>query len=246
MTDLTLQDRKPQRLRFSESMSRLDAAQKSGVGVPAYTRWVNRRVARYLCAFAASMGATPAAVSIASIVVTFSGLGLFLALHRTPLLAGLVAAFLLALGYALDSADGQLARLQGSSSLQGEWLDHTLDSIRIPAVHLTIGAGFLLHGAPALVVVAALFTVVASASFLSQILGASLRDRSQKDQATVRPFQSWLLLPADTGVLCWIFVLWAALPLFGAAYLALFATNFLHIMLSTRRRWRELGEGVKS
>lgn len=246
MTNTTLLEGAPQRLSFAESMRRLDGAQKTGIGVPAYTRWVNRRAARYLCAIAEAAGATPAVVSMLSILVTLSGLGTFLALHRTPLLAGIIAAVLLALGYALDSADGQLARLQNSSSVQGEWLDHTLDSVRIPAVHLTIGAAFLLHGAPWLAVGAALFTVVASASFLSQILGSQLREQSQKAPAQVRRFQSWILLPVDTGVLCWIFVLWAVLPLFGAVYIALLATNLLHILASTRRRWRELREGVRS
>lgn len=244
MNPLTLTDPRP-RLSFAESMRRLDAAQKPGAGVPAYTRWVNRRAARFLCAAAERVGTTPSAVSVLSILVTLTGLGAFLALHRTPLLAGLIAAVLLALGYALDSADGQLARLQHSSSIQGEWLDHTLDAVRLPTVHLTIGAGFLLQGSPVLAIIATVFSVVSSAAFLSQNLGGMLRDRSQTDRSRVRSHQSWLLLPADPGVLCWVFVLWAALPLFGAIYLVLFVANVLHVTASTRRRWRELGRGVR-
>lgn len=246
MNSLTLTDPAPRRLSFTESLRRLDAAQKPGAGVPAYTRWVNRRLARYLCAAAEQVGATPSAVSVLSILVTLSGLGAFLALHRTPLLAGVLAAVLLALGYALDSADGQLARLQQASSLQGEWLDHTLDAVRMPAVHLSIAAGFLLQGAPLLAIVAAAFSALASASFLSQNLGGLLRDRARAERVEVRRHQSWLLLPADPGVLCWTFVLWPVLPLFGLAYLALFATNVLHFLLSASRRWRELGKGAAS
>lgn len=246
MAPLTMTHPDTRRLTFTAALQRLDAAQKPGVGVPAYTRWVNRRAARYLCAAAAHVGATPSAVSVLSILVTFTGLGAFLALHRTPLLAGALAAMLLALGYALDSADGQLARLQQTSSLQGEWLDHTLDAIRMPAVHLSIAGGFLLQGSPTLAVVAAVYSAVASASFLSQILGSQLRDRAQAERVQVRRHQSWLLLPADPGVLCWAFVLWAVLPLFGLVYLALFLTNILHFILSARRRWRELGEGARS
>ncbi|WP_422116319.1 CDP-alcohol phosphatidyltransferase family protein [Brachybacterium sp. UNK5269] len=236
----------PQRLTFQVSLRRLDAAQKPGDGVPAYTRWVNRRAARYFCAAFAHLGATPSMVSVVSILTTLAGLGAFLALHRTPWLAGLVAAVLLAIGYALDSADGQLARLQGSSSLQGEWLDHTLDAVRMPTVHLSIAAGFLLMDAPLLAVVAAAFSVIASAAFLSQNLGGLLRDRSHTSRSRVRRHQSWLLLPADPGVLCWIFVLWAVLPFFGAAYVALFIANALHITVSTRRRWLELSEGASA
>lgn len=246
MNPQTLTIPSSRRMPIAESLRLLDAAQKPGVGVPAYTRWVNRRTARYLCAVAERVGATPSAVSVMSILVTFSGLAAFLLLHRTPMLAGVLAAALLALGYALDSADGQLARLQKTSSLQGEWLDHTLDAVRLPAVHLTIAAGFLMEGLPLIAVAAAVFSVIASASFLSQNLGGLLRDRSQTDRTVTRRHQSWLLLPADPGVLCWSFVLWPVTPLFSAVYLALLATNFLHITLSTGRRWAELGEGARS
>jgi phosphatidylglycerophosphate synthase len=246
MNYMTLTDPVPQRMSFSESLRRLDAAQKPGLGVPAYTRWVNRRAARYLCAAAERVGATPSSVSVLSLLVTFTGLGAFLALQSTPWLAGLCGAVLLALGYALDSADGQLARLQRTSSLQGEWLDHSLDAVRMPAVHLTIAVALLLQGVPVLAVLAAAFSVIASAGFLSQNLGGLLRDRSQAPRSQVRRHQSWLLLPADPGVLCWTFVLWVSLPLFGIVYLALFLCNALHFILSARRRWRELGEGATS
>lgn len=222
-------------------MQRLKFAQKPGEGVPAYMRWVNRRAARYLAAFFASLGATPAAVSVTSILSTFLGLASFLLLQSNPFWAGLLAAVLLALGFALDSADGQLARLQGSSSLQGEWLDHTLDAIRIPSVHLTIAAGSLISGQWIVAVVAAGYAVAASASFLSQNVGGLLRDKSRADRARVRRFQSWILLPTDTGVLCWVFVLWASPLLFAVAYFGLFALNLIQILASAQRRWKELG-----
>src|SRR5699024_8310762 len=153
-------------------------------------------------------------------------------------LAGVLAAVLLALGYALDSADGQLARLQQTSSLQGEWLDHTLDAVRMPTVHLSVSAGFLLQGAPLLAIVAAASVALSSASFLTLILGGLLLDVSRAARAAVRRHQSWLLLPADPRVLCWTFVLWPVLSLFGLASLVLFATNGLHFLLSSSRRWR--------
>ncbi|MDN5655514.1 MAG: CDP-alcohol phosphatidyltransferase, partial [Kocuria sp.] len=96
MNPQTLTIPSTRRLPIAESLHRLDAAQKPGTGVPAYTRWVNRRLARYLCAVAERVGATPSAVSVASILVTFSGLSAFLLLHRSPLLAGALAAVLLA------------------------------------------------------------------------------------------------------------------------------------------------------
>jgi phosphatidylglycerophosphate synthase len=228
------------RIPFGESIIRLNSAQKPGAGVPAYTRWVNRRVARLLAAAFAAVGWSPSAVSVLSIVVTLSGLGTFLLLQPHPFVAGVVAAAGLALGYALDSADGQLARLQGTSSLQGEWLDHTLDAVRLPAVHCVVAAGFLANGDTALAVFAVLFSIMASASFLSQNVGGLLRDNASVSRASVRPFQSWILLPTDPGVLCWVFALWAWPMGFAVAYVGLFALNSVHALMSSHRRWREL------
>jgi phosphatidylglycerophosphate synthase len=205
---------------------------------------VNRRAARVFAAFFGAVKAKPSAVSVVSIVFTFAGLASFLLLQAySPVLAGFAAALLLAIGYALDSADGQLARLQGTSSLQGEWLDHTLDAVRLPAVHLAIAAAFLMSGMTTLAVAAALFSVLASASFLSQNVGGLLRDNARVERTEVRRMQSWILLPTDPGVLCWVFVLWGVLPLFVAAYLLLMLANVAHMIFSARRRWRELAEG---
>jgi len=42
---------------------------------------------------------------------------------------------LVALNYVLDSVDGQVARLTGQGSAVGEWLDHSLDAIRLVLVN---------------------------------------------------------------------------------------------------------------
>ena len=49
-----------------------------------------------------------------------------------------VVVVLLLLGYAVDSADGQLARLRSGGSLAGEWLDHCLDVVKVSALHLAV------------------------------------------------------------------------------------------------------------
>ncbi|PKI90836.1 CDP-alcohol phosphatidyltransferase [Actinomycetales bacterium SN12] len=230
-------------MSFGEAIKNLGTAQKSGAGVPAYTRWINRRVARLFAAIFCHAGMSPSSVSLLSIVFTMFGLSLFISLNQHPVAAGLLGAVLLAIGYALDSADGQLARLQGSSSLRGEWLDHTLDAIRLPAVHLALATAMLLRGETVMAIVAALFSIMASAAFLSQNLGGLLRDQSRNERIEVRRFQSWLLLPVDPGVLCWTFALWPLLPLFTVVYLFLFVTNLAHVSASARRRWRELDQG---
>ena len=45
---------------------------------------------------------------------------------------------LLASGYVMDSVDGQLARLRGSGSLSGEYLDHTVDCVKTATLHLAV------------------------------------------------------------------------------------------------------------
>ena len=116
---------------FAETLTALERAQKPGHGVPAYTRWVNRRVARYFAAAAVAMGITPNGVTAISAVCSAAGI-LTLLLAPPTALTALAVALLFALGYGLDSADGQVARVTGASSPAGEWLDHVVDSIRVP------------------------------------------------------------------------------------------------------------------
>ncbi len=127
---------------FAETLTALERAQKPGHGVPAYTRWVNRRVARYFAAAAVAMGITPNGVTAISAVCSAAGI-LTLLLAPPTALTALAVALLFALGYGLDSADGQVARVTGASSPAGEWLDHVVDSIRVPCIHLAALVGFI-------------------------------------------------------------------------------------------------------
>src|SRR5690554_2860599 len=111
-------------------VQRLASAQKPGRGAPPYSRWVNRRLGRWLAAAAFLARLTPDAVTAISALTTLSGLVLVALVAPTWWLGPLVA-FLLLLGYALDSADGQLARLRGGGTKSGEWLDHVVDAAKI-------------------------------------------------------------------------------------------------------------------
>lgn len=108
------------------ALAALRAAQKPPHGTPAYSRFVNRPLGRRLAAQAVSLGLTPNAVSGLSALCSFAAIGLVVTVRPTIAVAVLVAA-LLALGYALDSADGQVARLTRLGSPFGEWLDHMID-----------------------------------------------------------------------------------------------------------------------
>src|SRR5690606_38974921 len=61
-------------LTIRENLQALHSAHKSGAGVPAYTRWVNRRAARIIAATAASLGLTPNQVTALSAGLSAAGL----------------------------------------------------------------------------------------------------------------------------------------------------------------------------
>src|SRR5829696_6747744 len=98
---------------FAASLCRLAGAQKpAAFGSPAYSRFVNRRIGRYLAAAAFELRLTPNQVTAFSALCSLAGI-VAIATVRPSWWLGVGVALALALGYALDSADGQLARLRG-------------------------------------------------------------------------------------------------------------------------------------
>lgn len=227
--------------RFGDALAALREVQKPGAGFPAYTRWVNRRLARYAAAAAYRMGLTPNQVTGASAAVSAVAIALVAVVPTTPAV-GVTAAALFALGYLLDSADGQVARLSRTGSAAGEWLDHVVDAIRTPAVHLAVFLGLLREPSVpwALRDIALLFCVVSVGQFMSQILAEQLSGRKHRPVGGRGVLRSWLTLPTDTGVLCWVFLLWGAPVLFAAVYAALFIANTVHAASSMRRKYQHL------
>lgn len=221
--------------------SALDAAQKPGAGVPAYTRWVNRRGARLVAALGATRGWTPNAVTGMSALASAVGMVLLVAVPPSPLL-GVGVAVALATGYLLDSADGQLARLSGQSSKAGEWVDHVVDGFRSPAIHLCVAVAVVLHVPDArwLAPVALVYALVTSGQFLSQILAEAMLRGAGAAQRRGGDLRSWVLLPTDPGVLCWSFLLWGTGAPFAVTYSCLAAVAVVHAAFSLRRRHRDL------
>jgi phosphatidylglycerophosphate synthase len=130
------------RTTYRETLGRLGAAQKGAArSAPAYSRFVNRKLGRLLAAWAYGRGLTPNAVTGLSALATFTGIAL-LALLPPSWGLGIAVAVLLVLGYALDSADGQVARLTGTGSPAGEWLDHVVDATKISTMPLALAVGF--------------------------------------------------------------------------------------------------------
>jgi phosphatidylglycerophosphate synthase len=169
--------------------------------------------------------------------------------------SGLLVGLLLAAGYVLDSADGQVARLGRTGSPAGEWLDHVVDSVRTPAIHLAVFVGLALQsdslsllGSPNSgqwpLAVALLYCLVSTGQFMSQILAEQLSGAAVPSSSSAGIRQSVLLIPTDMGALCWIFVLWGLPHIFVWAYLAMFLLNSAHTLVSMRRKYQKLGRSA--
>jgi len=158
------------------------------------------------------------------------------------------------LGYALDSADGQLARLRRSPSRAGEWLDHTIDAAKITALHLAIAISIFRFAdvADEWVLVPLGFTLVANVMFFSWVLRdlflAGTSEASSGRQEGERPaaWKSFARAPEDYGVLMLSLLLLPAASAFLAVYGLLFAWNFLFSLVSLPRRYSAIRAGTGS
>lgn len=208
-------------VRFGDAWNSLRRAQKGKRGVSLYSRWVNRPLGRVFAAGAAAAGIGPNAVTAISALATVAGLGVVAAVPTTAA-TGVVAAALLVVGFALDAADGQVARLTGASSRAGEWLDHVVDAGKMVGVHAAVLIGFTANGRSggAWLLLPLAYALVAVVLFAGLTLYSLLAPASgpTPPPSTLRAV---LLLPADYGVLAVAFVLWGAPEVFIAVYAAL-------------------------
>jgi phosphatidylglycerophosphate synthase len=233
---------------LAATVRRLAGAQKGAQGAPAYSRFVNRPLGRVLAALAFHAGLTPNAVTAVSAACTAVGIAL-VALAPLGWATGAAVTAGLVLGYALDSADGQLARLRGGGSPAGEWLDHVVDSAKIASIHLAVFLG--LSRADGLdrgwLLVPLAFSVVAVVHFSATLLNEALRARhgarTRAARTDERPgvLRSLLVAPTDYGVLCLVFLLLGAPAAFLGVYSALAAATAAYVLLALRRWYREMG-----
>jgi phosphatidylglycerophosphate synthase len=225
--------------KYSDALSRLTHAQKPAYGAPAYSRFVNRPVGRRIAAGAYSLGLTPNGVTAISAGLSVVGIALIAFGPISPLI-GFLAALSYALGYAFDSADGQLARLTGTGSPAGEWLDHVVDMGKTVLFHGAIILSLVIHTQPVSVGYVALaigYATVTTVAFFAWLLVDLLRRASPAVVAAAKPegpaplLRSLLRLPSDYGLLCWVLVLWgvtiAGFSLFWWVYGVLFLANLL-------------------
>lgn len=228
------------------TVKEMAAAQKTAArGAPAYSRYVNRRLGRLLAAAAWRLGMSPNAVTAISAVFTFTGITL-LVLFPPSGAVGIGVALCLVTGYALDSADGQVARMQGTGSPAGEWLDHMVDAVKTSAMPLGLAVGLYRFGVVEhwwlLVPLGA--AVVSAVLFFSMILTEQLRRQAGRASVAAPEGRSWirsvLVIPMDYGVLCLSFAVYGIIPLFLTVYTLIFAATAAFLVLASIKWFREL------
>ena len=230
---------------FRDALTRLRSAQKPGVGAPPYSRWINRRLGRILAAAAYRVRATPNGVTALSAFFTFSALALVALVPPTPWL-GIGVTVLLVVGYALDAADGQLARLLGGGSSSGEWLDHMVDVTKTCVLHAVVLVSFFRFGglpSPAFLLIPLGYLTVSIMLFFGIMLVEQLRRRSggRGDRpASNGRLQTLVALPVDYGVVCLLFLVFGLRPVFLVGYSLLFLAHTLVLGGVLVKWWREL------
>lgn len=228
-------------MTFSDAYRALRSAQKSNRGAPGYSRWVNRPAGRALAAGAYVRRMTPNQVTALSAVATYTAIAI-LAVAKPTWSLSLVVALLLLLGYALDSADGQLARLTNAGRPSGEWLDHVIDMGKLCLLHSAVAYSWVHWGATGIdmgdprVLIPLAFLGISVVGFfgwlLSDLLIRIARAQGSPASAPVPQaagepasvLRSLLRLPSDYGLLALTFA-WFATPVFFVTITMLMVAN---------------------
>ncbi|NUP43183.1 MAG: CDP-alcohol phosphatidyltransferase family protein [Streptomyces sp.] len=228
---------------YGEALRRLRDAQKSAKGVSLYSRYVNRPAGRVLAAGAYRAGLTPNQVTLVSAAFSYGAIAaLAVAPPSWGLAAGVYAA--LAVGFAFDSADGQLARLLGKGGPAGEWLDHVVDAAKITAVHAAVLVTFYRHFAlpgDGWLLLPLGFQLAAVLIFCGGLLADKLKPKAAPPgPAAPSRLRAVALLPVDYGVFCTVFLLLGSQDAFRYGYLALFAVHAAFLAAFLAKWFREL------
>jgi len=189
-----------------------------------YTKYVNRNVAwiftRLLIRF------SPNQISVSAFALLVVGLFWFVSRDQYGVATALILYSCLFFNYVLDSTDGQIARFKRCGSLRGEWLDHSLDALRMSLIHGVFIYYTYVTGAASLILVVCFLNIVFQpALFASNLLRDKLLERAGREvlsDATgmVGLVQQGIAQPADHGIFILISLLTAWPEYFYVAYAA--------------------------
>ncbi|MFG2206440.1 CDP-alcohol phosphatidyltransferase family protein [Streptomyces sp. NPDC048638] len=236
--------------RFGYAVRELSAAQKSTKGVSLYSRYVNRPAGRLLAAAGYAIKLTPNQITLISAAFSLGGVVLIAAL-RPSFAAAVAICAALVVGFALDSADGQLARLTGAGSAAGEWLDHVVDCGKMLALHMAVLIAFYRHfgfSDPLYLLMPVVFQFAAVMVFFGGILTEQLKRADRLKRGGAAPpapasgstLRAVALLPVDYGVFCAVFLLFGSRDVFVAVYGVLLAVHVLFLVAFLVKWYREL------
>ena len=246
MSSGTITDGTDMASRFGHARSRLGSAQKSSVGVPAYLRYVNRRAGGWLASAGYALKLTPNHLTALSAAFSFGAITALCLVRPTPLVAALITLALL-IGFAFDSADGQLSRVRGDGRPSGEWLDHVVDVAKTASLHAAVLVSLHrftdLAGSPWLLVPLG-FGIANITFFFGMMLRDQLGGRPSRGPGTATAARSLALLPIDYGTLCLIFFALSATRLFLGLYTALFVFACLFTVRAFTRAYLTLRNEV--
>jgi phosphatidylglycerophosphate synthase len=235
------------RMGIREALEVLRSRQKTTKGAPAYSRFVNRKLGRLFAAAAYRLGRTPNQVTAVSALCTFAGIAV-IALFAPTVLTSVGAAALLVIGYALDAADGQLARLRGGGSVQGEWLDHVVDAVKIATLHTAVLIQWFRFEdrSTTLLLIPLGFQVVSTVLFFTIILNDQLRrahrgttDMLMEGDGRSSWVYSLAVMPTDYGLLCVVLAFQFWIVGFTWIYGLLFVANAAFLVMALVKWFRE-------
>lgn len=239
---------------FRVALETLRTAQKTTKGAPAYSRYINRPLGRPLAALAYAWKMTPNQVTAISAGLTFFGL-LIVAATPPRIFTSLAAVLLLMAGYALDSADGQLARLRGGGTFAGEWLDHVVDAFKANLLHIAVllcwwqyykldPAWYLLPLAYAVLSSVFFFAVILTDQLRRQHRGSSAMFLQGEGRSSV--WYSLAVVPTDYGLMIVVFGLLWLPQAFITVYTALLIANIIFLGLALPKWFGEVRAFAKA
>ena len=112
-----------------------------------FTETVSQRIGAHLCVLANRFNLPPTALTLANLVLGLgASIGVVLLADRMNVVIGLAALVLWQLAYALDCADGQLARVTGRTSPAGKRIDVLCDvALQIALVASVVAVATAYH-----------------------------------------------------------------------------------------------------